>query len=108
MRKQITLTIDSDVYDELQDLPRRVSVSEVASWALKMYIAEFKKGREMTQEEFNEFFKWTPGGQDFKKRFKQDPTMKAVGKVVNLDETVADAIVKVVKRKVGRPPKPKV
>ncbi len=104
MRKQITLTIDSDVYDELQDLPRRVSVSEVASWMLKYYIAEFKKGRELTQEEFDMLINSTPGGRDFRKRFREAPSVK---KLLAVDATVTEAIDKV-KRKVGRPPKPKV
>lgn len=96
MRKQITLTIDSEVYADLQDLPRRVSVSEVASWMLKIYLEQFKKGRELTQEEFEDFINRTPEGRDFRERFR--PTAQKINDTI-------DGAVEKVKRKVGRPPK---
>ena len=104
MRKQITLTIDADVYNGLQDLPRKVSVSEVASWMLKIFTEQYKMGRELTQEEFEEIIKRTPGGADFRERFREDPTVK---KIAAIDDKVTE-VVEHVKRKVGRPPKNKV
>ncbi len=51
MKKRINLTIDSDLYDDLDYLPRKVSVSELANLFLKAFIAELKKGTELTDKE---------------------------------------------------------
>lgn len=51
MKKRINLTIDSDLYEDLQDLPRKVSVSEAANLLLKAFVAHAKKGGELTDEE---------------------------------------------------------
>ena len=53
MKKRINLTIDSDLYDDLDYLPRKVSVSEVANLLLKAFITEIKKGEELTQEDID-------------------------------------------------------
>jgi predicted CopG family antitoxin len=50
MRKKITLTIDSDVYDELEELPRKVSISEFVDFMLKGYVETFKKGRVLSKK----------------------------------------------------------
>lgn len=69
MKKKITLTIDSEVYDSLEDLPRKVSVSEFVSLMLKGYVETFKKGRELTQEEVDEIIK-NMGGAELKERMR--------------------------------------
>lgn len=51
MKRRINLTIDSDLYEDLDHLPRKISVSEIANLLLKTFIAEVKKGRELTTEE---------------------------------------------------------
>ena len=56
VKKKLTLSIDEDVYDKLGEIPRKVSVSEVTSWFLKMFVEEIKLGREMTDEEACEEF----------------------------------------------------
>lgn len=51
MKKRINLTIDSDLYEDLDYLPRKVSVSEVTNLLLKAFIEEVKKGEQLTTEE---------------------------------------------------------
>ena len=85
MRKKLTLTIDADVYDMIKELPRSVSVSEVVSWMLKAMYQDIKKGRELTQEEFDHWIKSTQEGRDFKERFKEQwgPTFQKLENTVN-------------------------
>ena len=63
MRKKLTLTIDPDVYDELQKLPRSISVSEVISWFLKSMLEDIKRGGKFSQEEFEKWVESTPEGR---------------------------------------------
>jgi len=69
MKKRVTFTVDEDVYEGLQQIPRGVSVSEIVSWTLKSMIKDVKKGRELTQEEFDEWIEGTPEGRDYRERF---------------------------------------
>jgi len=69
VKKRVTFTVDEDVYEGLQQIPRGVSVSEIISWVLKAMIEDIKKGRELTQEEFDEWMEGTPEGKDYKNRF---------------------------------------
>lgn len=69
MKKKLTLTIDEDVYKGIGKLPKEVSISEMVSWLLKAMIEDVKKGREMTQEEFDAWIEGTPDGRDFRERF---------------------------------------
>lgn len=71
MKKRLNLTIDSDVYDALQELPRKVNISEVATWVFKILLQNFKKGRELTKEELDEFLRNTPGGREFQERIRE-------------------------------------
>ncbi len=68
MKRKITLTIDSDVYDELIELPRKVSVSETVNWILKMMLEELKAGRSLSKEELRAYLARTPEGKDFLER----------------------------------------
>jgi predicted CopG family antitoxin len=78
MRKKLTLTIDPDVYDELQKLPRNISVSEVISWFLKSMLEDIKRGGKFSQEEFEQWVESTPEGRDFRDRARQKfgPTIR--------------------------------
>jgi predicted CopG family antitoxin len=71
MRKKLTLTIDPAVYDELQTLPRNVSISEVISWFLKSMLEDIKRHGNFSQEEFEKWVESTPEGRDFKNRSKE-------------------------------------
>jgi hypothetical protein len=53
MKKRINLTIDSDLYEDLDNLPRKVSVSEITNLLLKAFIQEVKKGGELSTEELH-------------------------------------------------------
>lgn len=61
MRKKLTLTIDGDVYDELQMLSRRISVSEFVSGLLRILVQESNRNR-MDGGELFEFINNYPGG----------------------------------------------
>lgn len=69
MKRKLTLTIDEDVYEGIEELPRKVSVSEMVTWVLKAMIEDVKKGRELNQEEFDKWIESTPEGKDFRERF---------------------------------------
>jgi hypothetical protein len=68
VKKRVTFTVSEDVFEGLQDIPRGVSVSEIVSWVLKAMIEDVKKGRELTQEEFDKWIEGTPEGRDFRER----------------------------------------
>jgi predicted CopG family antitoxin len=94
MKKKITLTIDSDVYDSLEDLPRKVSVSEFVSLMLKGYVETFKKGGELSQEEVDLIVEQM-GGEELRERFRNtfgpsfnriDSGVKWVKKAVGVDK----------------------
>jgi hypothetical protein len=94
MKKRINLTIDSDLYEDLDYLPRKVSVSEVANLLLKAFIEEVKKGEDLTTEEVHALTDsigdgtlrdrlkdhWGPG---FK---KVEKVVESVKKTVGLDK----------------------
>ncbi len=85
MKRKITLSIDSDIYDKLTDLPRKVSVSELVNWILKGMVQDVKKGEEQTSEEFRAYVKQTPEGRDFLERFDESlvPKMNRLIEEVN-------------------------
>ncbi|MBF0556390.1 MAG: hypothetical protein HQK96_17875 [Nitrospirae bacterium] len=69
MKKRITLTIDEEVYEKLQDMPKRVSISEVVNYLIDAFIEEVKRGHSMNQGELKEWIEGTKEGRDFKIRF---------------------------------------
>jgi predicted CopG family antitoxin len=82
MRKKITLSIDSDVYDDLEELPRKVSVSEFVNFMLKAYIEAFKKGGVPTDEQLDEIVA-KMGGEEFRDRLRNTfPSLNAVAQVI--------------------------
>jgi len=85
MKERMTITIDKDIYDLLQELPRKVSLSEVISWSLKAMFQDIKIGRELSSEELKEWVDRTPEGKDFRRRLKEQwgPT------IAKLDESIA-------------------
>lgn len=97
MKKKLTLTIDADVYDELQELPRKVNISEVVTWTLKLMIEDIKKGRELTKEELDEYLRRTPGGKDYQKRLREH-----WGPGVEKIEATVGKIKKTVKSKISK------
>ncbi len=68
MKKRMNLYIDEDIYNALEEMPRKVSVSEVVSWLFKILLSEAKKGRELTKEELDALVESTPEGRDFRER----------------------------------------
>lgn len=89
MRKKITLTIDSDLYDDLEELPRKVSVSEFVNFMLKGYVETFKRGRELTQEEVDEIVEKL-GGDEFRERVRN--TFPTLAKGAALAEWIKDVM----------------
>jgi predicted CopG family antitoxin len=88
MRKKITLTIDSDVYDDLEDLPRKVSISEFVNFMLKGYVETFKKGHVLSKEEVDEIVA-KMGGEEFRERVRN--TFPTLDKAVAMAQWVKDA-----------------
>ena len=68
MRKKLTLTIDSEVYDTIKELPRKVSISEVFSYILKAMYQDLKKGGELKQDELQAWIDSDPKLKDFQER----------------------------------------
>jgi len=71
MKKKITLSIDSDVYEQLDNLPRKVSVSEIVNWVLKAMLQDVKAGKELSSEELREYVRKTKEGSDFLNRYDE-------------------------------------
>ena len=59
MRKKLTLSIDEDVYEKLQFVPRGFSVSEFVSFMLRGMLREVGS-MGMSQEQFEEWVKSDP------------------------------------------------
>ena len=81
-KKKLTLTIDEEVYEGIQELPRKVSISEVVSWVLRAMIEDVKPGG-MTEKEFIEFMDNDPRGKEVRKLLteKLGPVMDKVDSV---------------------------
>jgi predicted CopG family antitoxin len=86
MKKKITISLDSDVYDALQELPRKVSISEVISWIVRAQLQEIKNGKEMSSEELKKWTDATPEGQDFRERLKDHwgPAVNKIDDSINI------------------------
>jgi hypothetical protein len=69
MKRKINLTIDTDLYEAFDNLPRKVSVSEIVNFVMRMIMLQARKGRELTEEEFNAELE-KAGGQEFCERLK--------------------------------------
>jgi hypothetical protein len=67
MKKRITLSIDGDLYDQIEALPRKVSISEMVNWFLHVALEELKEGRELTTEELRNKAKQI-GGEELLQR----------------------------------------
>lgn len=61
MKKKLTLTIDEDVYEQMGELPRKVSVSEIVTWVLKGIITDIQG---MPDEEFRKLMDSDPRGRE--------------------------------------------
>ena len=57
---RIQVTIDQDLYDAFQRLPRKVSVSGAINILLKLAIEEVKMGREMSDKELVKWMEKDP------------------------------------------------
>ena len=79
MKRSLNLSIDMDLYKELDNLPRRLSVSELTSFLLRCYMAMLTKGRLPTDEEMGVIVE-KMGGQDFVERMRDSlgPTIDRI------------------------------
>lgn len=98
MKRKLTLTIDPDVYDQLGELPRKVSISEVANWMLKALITDI---RGMSDEEFKKLMESDPRGREVRAYLKDKlgPFLNRVEPYVNALEKPIGYERKVVKKK---------
>jgi hypothetical protein len=67
MKRKINLTIDTELYDALENLPRKVSVSEIVNFILRGVMLQLAKGRELTDEEMKAEIE-RAGGEEFRQR----------------------------------------
>jgi hypothetical protein len=105
MRKKITLTLDEDVYDRLQEIPKGVSLSDVATFHYKIFLEEFKKGRELTDKEFDELFNRTPEDLALRLRIRKyiKPTTLKLEKAMDkIEKKLKSPLTSPFKRKYGR------
>jgi hypothetical protein len=94
MKKKITLTIDPDLYKDLEKLPRKISVSEFVNLMLKGYIETFKKGHVLNKDEVDKIVAQM-GGEEFRERVRNTfPTLDRVTEVVEWIKDTAGASVK--------------
>lgn len=79
MKRSLNLSIDVDLYKELDNLPRRLSVSELTSFLLRCYMETLKKGKLPTDEELDVIVE-KMGGQDFVDRMRASlgPTIERI------------------------------
>jgi predicted CopG family antitoxin len=68
MKERMTISVDKEIYELLQELPRKVSLSEVITWSLRATFQDIKAGRELNSEEFEAWLESTPEGKDFRDR----------------------------------------
>ncbi len=101
MRKKITLSIDEHVYDKLQEIPKDVSLSDVATFYYKVFIEEFKKGRELTQKEFDDLFNKTAEDLALRLRIREYIKPKTM-KVQKVMDKIEGAVTLKGKRKYRR------
>jgi hypothetical protein len=96
MRKKLTLSIDEDVYNALQSVPRSFSVSEFVSFMLRGMLQEVKNGRIFNKEEFEEWLNTDPELKRIREGMREawGPTVYPVIDKIN---TVTDKV----KAKVG-------
>ncbi|MBI5849312.1 MAG: hypothetical protein HZB31_15430 [Nitrospirae bacterium] len=80
MKERMTVTIDKEIYDLLQELPRKVSISEVLTFLVKAAFKEIKEGRELTDTELQQWLDSTKEGEDFRERLIEHwgPTFKKI------------------------------
>jgi predicted CopG family antitoxin len=105
MRKKITLSIDEDVYDSLQEIPKGVSLSDVATFAYKLFLEEFKKGRELTDKEVDDLFNRTPEDLALRLRIKKyikPTTMKMEKAMDKVEKKLTGSLKAPFKRKYRR------
>lgn len=67
MKKRINLTIDNELYEALDNLPRKISVSEIVNFFLRGIMLQIAKGRELTDEELEAEIE-KAGGEEFRQR----------------------------------------
>ncbi len=68
MKKRVTFTVDEDVYEGLNKMPRGVSVSEMVSWFLKALITDMQG---MSDEEFKKLMESDPRGREVRKYLRK-------------------------------------
>ena len=71
MKKRIAISVDDDLYEGLKMIPRGVSLSDVASFFFKVFLAECQKGGELTDKEFDDLFSRTPEDQALRLRIRK-------------------------------------
>ncbi len=91
MKKRVTFTVDEDLYESIQKIPRGVSLSARINWLLKALISVIKG---MSDEEFRKIMDSDPEGKLAHKYFKEK-----YGPVLDEVENKIEAAKKSLKKK---------
>jgi hypothetical protein len=67
MKRKINLTIDTELYEAFENLPRKVSVSEIVNFIMRGVMLQIVKGRLLTDEEVQAEVE-RAGGEEFRLR----------------------------------------
>ena len=68
MKRRLAITIDDDVLSELEQLPRKVSISEVITWVVRAALQDLKSGHKLSAKELQDWIDSTEEGRDFRQR----------------------------------------
>ena len=70
MRKKILLSIDSEAYEGIKELPKKVSISEIVSWIVRAMIEDIKIDG-MSTKEFIDYMDSDLRGREVRQYLKE-------------------------------------
>lgn len=84
MKKKLTLSIDEDAYDDMGEIPRKISMSEIVTWIARAFVTDLKG---MSDEEFRKYMDNDPSGREVRK-YLQDKLLPIFDKVDDVKKTL--------------------
>lgn len=68
MKKKLTLSIDEDAYEDMGEIPRKISMSEIVTWLARAFVTDVKG---MSDEEFRKYMDSDPSGKEVRKYLQE-------------------------------------
>ncbi len=84
MKKKLTLSIDEDAYDDMGEIPRKISMSEIVTWLARAFVTDLKG---MSDEEFRKYMDNDPSGREVRK-YLQEKLLPIIDKVDDVKKTL--------------------